>query len=140
MATPILSERLRTWEQLSTQLGLRLTEVPHLRAQHEELIARTTAIKALQDDRQRHQSALAREQEELQMEVFHAGETYSALSESLRAAYGRRNKELVAFGLRPRRLTLKARAANIEATSPTSPAGSTPPTAPAPAAPQAGTP
>ncbi|MEP7010539.1 MAG: hypothetical protein ABJC13_09475 [Acidobacteriota bacterium] len=140
MATLNLSERLRIWEQLATQLALRLAEVPHLQAQHEALVARTTAIKFLQDERPRHQSALARTQEDLQMEVFHAGETYSALSESLRAFYGRRNKELVAFGLRPRRLTAKARAAIIEATAPNASAASTPPPAPAPPAPSAITP
>ncbi len=117
MSTLSVAERLRTWEQLSAQLGLRLTEVPHLERQHEELTTRTARIKTLQDNRQRHKSAMAQDQAELDLEIFHAGETYAALSEALRASFGRRSKELLTFGLRPRRASIKAREANIDASA-----------------------
>ncbi len=127
MATLNVAERLRSWEQLSSQLALRLTEVPHLERQHTELTSRTARIKTLQDSRQRHKSAMAQDQAELDLEIFHAGEVYSALAEALRASFGRRNKDLLTFGLRPRRASAKAREANIEATSTNPPVPPAPP-------------
>jgi flagellar biosynthesis/type III secretory pathway ATPase len=101
MADASVAKKVTRWKTLAGALAPRLEEVPHLQEAHRELLADVKSIEDLMVEEELHTSRLRKATKKRKELEGRCLDLAGRLVDGLQSHLGKRNEELLEFGIKP---------------------------------------